>query len=851
MTVEAIIDAAIASRLEIISITDHNSIDALPNALEYAARYEGKLLFIPGIEISAVEGHVLVYFDPDHLERLRELCYKLPIVDDDQGSRVQLSMIEVIRRATELGGLCVAAHIDTKIGFENGNSGFPAWKKDLLIEPGLRGLEFRHTENSRWYSLDDEDPSPEADERRKYAKARLDSFLQGSGSLARFHNSDAHELSGLFGIESTTRIKVTALTFDAFRAALADPEARIKIEEPLPHSISKIIGLGIDGGFLDKTVIRFADNLNVFFGGRGTGKSTAVRALAFALDRDSVSEGNLFQNVSVFCEDANGVQYRFDRSAGGQVVGRIRKDDSITSVSTSEFPIEYYGQGELGRVAERSLKDASALQAFLDRHIEFRGLVERESELLATTREIAMHLAPLREVQRNRATLQVQLNEIEARLRASEETKIKEIAHEQNKLTAEQTLRASLVELSTQYKRGISLKGLIRSSTDLRHLSRVEEYDAATAAAFRSIEREIDGVNRFLDDKAGEVNETLRSAADTIDVLLDGISGQHVAIQGSVQKHIGQLQERGLASSIAELNALSLRKGQLVAQIARIDVQRAAHDDEMLRFGEALTQLNAIRVEIDQRRDEQRTRLNVGFKRETYGRLQVMLIPDGQSSAIEYAQYVERHLEGTYYQTESVDRLVASISPTDLANLLDSQKIESLVPIDGIGPKWAPIFMQRLGGFAQTLELRTFRRMKSPRFKVIERSTKKEIPFSYLSDGQKHTIMLTVALLAGAQYPLVIDQPEDDLDNKFIAERLVKSLRDVKEIRQVILVTHNANIAVLGDSEQLLAMEHNQEGGGRVASRGSIDNLETKRAVQDCLEGGREALRRRFEVYGL
>ena len=75
-----------------------------------------------------------------------------------------------------------------------------------------------------------------------------------------------------------------------------------------------------------------------------------------------------------------------------------------------------------------------------------------------------------------------------------------------------------------------------------------------------------------------------------------------------------------------------------------------------------------------------------------------------------------------------------------------------------------------------------------------------------LSDGQRHTILLTIAMLAESNVPLVIDQPEDDLDNAFIFSSIVTTLRAIKEKRQVILVTHNANIAVLGDSELILPM---------------------------------------------
>ena len=124
----------------------------------------------------------------------------------------------------------------------------------------------------------------------------------------------------------------------------------------------------------------------------------------------------------------------------------------------------------------------------------------------------------------------------------------------------------------------------------------------------------------------------------------------------------------------------------------------------------------------------------------------------------------------------------------------------------------------------------------------------KDIPVLQLSDGQRHTILLTIAMLAESNVPRVIDQPEDDLDNAFIFSSIVTTLRAIKEKRQVILVTHNANIAVLGDSELILPM-HRENDLGKTIDRGSIDADATKKSVMDILEGGKDGFMRRKEIY--
>ena len=84
--------------------------------------------------------------------------------------------------------------------------------------------------------------------------------------------------------------------------------------------------------------------------------------------------------------------------------------------------------------------------------------------------------------------------------------------------------------------------------------------------------------------------------------------------------------------------------------------------------------------------------------------------------------------------------------------------------------------------------------------------------------------------------PLIIDQPEDNLNSEFIYHSLVPVLRMAKEIRQIIVVTHNANITVLGDAEQIIVHKSTAER-GQIVSRGSIDDPENREAACNILEG--------------
>ena len=123
-------------------------------------------------------------------------------------------------------------------------------------------------------------------------------------------------------------------------------------------------------------------------------------------------------------------------------------------------------------------------------------------------------------------------------------------------------------------------------------------------------------------------------------------------------------------------------------------------------------------------------------------------------------------------------------------------------------------------------------------------------PIDELSTGQQCTAVLHLLLLDN-QDPLILDQPEDNLDNAFIAERIVSELRRAKLTRQFLFATHNANIPVFGDAEWIGVLSV-EDGHGKILpqEQGAIDVPSVQRLAADILEGGKSAFNQRREKYG-
>lgn len=310
MTPEAIVKTAITEQLRLIAITDHNEISNVQVAIKAAAGTS--VVVVPGVELSTPEGHLLVYFG-EHQD-LANFFGKLDCAGKGgPDSRCQTSLLECLKKIDPAKGFGILAHVDGDGGFEQKMPGYPQHKGDVLSHPALLGIELKSFKSDISYS--DLDPVPE---RAKYGQERVGKLGLGAKQfLARVLFSDSHALSALGknaqGKSRMTRIKMDSPSFAGLRVALQDADARIRIEDDILESVPFVMGIKIEGGFLDGQIIHFSRNLNCMIGGRGAGKSTAfesVRCISESLSESKLIDSDIWpENLSIVWVDQAGQQH--------------------------------------------------------------------------------------------------------------------------------------------------------------------------------------------------------------------------------------------------------------------------------------------------------------------------------------------------------------------------------------------------------------------------------------------------------------------------------------------------------------------------------------------------------------
>jgi len=211
----------------------------------------------------------------------------------------------------------------------------------------------------------------------------------------------------------------------------------------------------------------------------------------------------------------------------------------------------------------------------------------------------------------------------------------------------------------------------------------------------------------------------------------------------------------------------------------------------------------------------------------------------------QYRDLVIEALKGAGVKQAIVaDRLSQVFLPGELARLVASNDYPALALRASFDDDRARKIVDALKASGNYYTIETVDLEDRPSIELLDGDTFKES--TQLSTGQRCTTILPI-LLTQSERPLLIDQPEDNLDNAFVYETIVKALRTVKGNRQVIFVTHNPNIPVLGEAERVFVFSSD----GRHATLKQIGTVDDcKDEIEKILEGGREAFLQRKARYG-
>lgn len=837
--------------IQVLGVTDHNHVGAVDLFRERAGEH-GVWVF-PGFEISSSEGvHVLCVYSPStEKSTLERYLGEFGIRDvTPSAGLANKPFTDVLSCVRDQGGVCIAAHATQQNGLLTvlqGQSRIHAWKDKNLLAVQIPG------------PVNDAPADKRAILRNQESQYKREPGAAPDLAIAVVNAKDIARPEDLEDPSATCWIKMSDISIDGLRQAFFDPMSRIRLHtDPAAEPHVELVAIAWQSGFLGGQALHLNENLNVLIGGRGSGKSTVIESIRYALGLAPVGDDaqrahqGIVQHVlrsgtklSLLVRSHHPVrrEYRIERTVPNPPIVRDEQGQVLNVTPTDVLPrTEVYGQHEIAELTQSKEKLTSLLARFVEADPE---IARRKSELRHELQRSRLQVLEIdKEIQQIDERLAA-LPALEETLKTFEEAGLETRLKEQSLLVREERLLETAADRLSPYRELL---------IQLRH-------ELAVDVAFLS-PRAIDDLpgKEFL-LQAASVLERLRTE---VGALADQMAGALTrAEQGMTGIH-GRWTERKRAVQAAyeailrELQKSKVDGEEFIRLRRRIEELRPLTDRLAILRRDLAAQQQRRRDLLAEWEDtksaefRQLERAATNVTRKLSNRVSVEVSFEGEREPL--CALLRTRVGGRLAEAADALRKRDSLSLKELAEAIRSgrQALHErfaipLAQADRLAGATADIVME-----IEELELPSITEIRLNVAAEGQPPVWKRL--DDLSKGQKATAILLLLLLE-SDAPLIVDQPEDDLDNRFITESVVPKMREEKGRRQFLFATHNANIPVLGDAELIAALSAAGEASQGhaeipVVYMGSIDERRVRELVEEILEGGKEAFEIRRLKYG-
>ncbi|WP_192799555.1 TrlF family AAA-like ATPase [Brucella tritici] len=830
------VDALEAAGIRLAVITNHNKFDLNEfKALRKRARKAG-IGVLPGVELSVKDGangvHTLVVFSDawladgqDFINQFLGVAFagKVPSQYEQENGRSNDDLVATLKNLENYNRdfFIIFAHVESNSGLwkEIGGGRMEELAVEPLIQKYALGFQKVRTHDK-----------PDAVCRMKVKG------WWGEHYPAEVEGSDAKAIEEI-GKGENVYLKLGDLSFDAVKFALTDHSFRVSPSVPAVQH-SHVNAVRFEGGLLDGKRVTFSPHLNCLIGIQGSGKSSILESVRYALDipfgdkaQDKEYKDGLLPHVLksggkvvVEATDRHGGHFEVSRILGHSpdvyVDGTLRPGVSIKETIIAK-PL-YFGQKDLSAAGKGFGHDlieklmGDGLKAVRQK------IAERSAELKTAIESFNS----VRSDAEGKQTLEDKLKDIEFNLEHFDKYGIKDQLEKQLAYSADFT-----------YCKGIDATAQSWHNAIDSAVTRAED-DFKTVEAHSS-QHNVEFFARY-DVKVAELKATVTTARTLVDEIksksenLESLRQEFEGVRDELKEEFAEterelvkaLEERGVTSiepdAYIKLTQLKQEIEGSIAELAnRAGMEKSKRDAVVT----ALSSLN------DAWRDEYML-IKAALKiiNESQGSLRVEAEFKGDRS--EFKIHVEALLRGHSFRKEYYDTLGnAYVDFGEIFKDLDNASTHA----KGKSEEFKKLFMENLYQFIG---------YQVPNNYAVTYHGK---ALSSHSLGQRASAMMLFLLSQEGNDLLLIDQPEDDLDSQTVYEEVVKLLRKLKPRQQFIFATHNANFPVLGDAETITTCSASDE---EIAiSVGNIDDKACQKSVISIMEGGPEAFERRKAIY--
>lgn len=600
----------------------------------------------------------------------------------------------------------------------------------------------------------------------------------------------------------------------------------------------------VEGGFLDGLDVRLRTGLNAVIGARGTGKSTLVELIRFCLGVKGQTSDSTSRSVSharavlrdgqITITLSNGDErYSFSRSVDSDTTPTIPGDLKLPLIF-SQTEVESIGLLPAGRLnivdnfirksfelRESEISSISQVESYSDELVKLASKASDNDDKVLVLPQLMEKLKEF-EVEERKV--------IEVSAQAAEKSGILK------NLTNEYVERSKIIEsIKATLTANQNLIESTRSCLDsnvyefpeiLRENQKIRHAEKLRVRAIGHINEGVQVLHELNEIFTSELNVRENEKAELIK------RGQ--VIRKEVDKYkegAGELSRKmqNLKSEISKLESIKSQNSDIKDRISQVQSKRNI----------ALDHLEGVRGEITHLRQEVCDNLNKVLNPKIRVKLEQL------SQIEEYGDVLIDAMKGSGIRYNDLAPIISqAIPPRVLLDIVENNNVDEFVALTLVSKDRA---FKVLNALSSSLDkIATVRLEDEISFELLDGSEYKG--FNDLSTGQRCTVILPI-ILEHQDTVLVVDQPEDHIDNAFIVDTLISSIQRRAETAQIIVTTHNANIPVLGRASEVIHL--NSDGTrGYVVNEGELESPNIVEAISNVMEGGKAAFKRRAEFYG-
>ncbi|WP_276388266.1 TrlF family AAA-like ATPase [Eudoraea chungangensis] len=713
----------------------------------------------------------------------------------------------------------------------------------------------------------------------------------GNKSIGLVSTSDNRFEDGRELGKYSTWVKWAEPTAEAIRQACLAKESRISQDEPeMPQIFIESLDV-TNSKFLGSFNINFNQQYNALIGGRGTGKSTILEYIRWGLCDQTVKIGN-YQELDIIQNRRDTLIRKTLTAVAGEVRITMVKNDVrhiVKRNSESREILLKIGDAEFQKVSEEDIRKVLPIQSYSQKQL---------SDVGVKTEELKRFIEQPIKSSLERISYNLDETNLKLKNAYSQLVRKKKVQNEITNFNIEGS------SISGQVK-GIreSLKGI--SEADQKTIDKKSKFELE-----KTIIENTDSEFTLFDTKTDELLELLKLYPEPIEPSIDNVENKELIrkldtemkskfqnIHDAVEKLKDIFSENGLRayneiveewekkqtlfnSQYEAAKGKSLSSQEQLANIKRLEDRLAEINSLIADRKSVIKELGNPELDYNAQKEEWKSfhieKVQVLNEQATnFSDLSNNLIKAIVTKNINLTNFKEKLrsiLEGTRIREERIDALLEAIRSksdpiSEFISVSEELRLLAEFKLDEDNPQDLPSTpILDNTGFTEDhkfkiqskittddwLQLSATELEFDPEFfYTTNNELGDEIPFRDASAGQQATALLTV-LLNQPGIPLLIDQPEDDIDNRAI-DAIIQNIWNAKKKRQLVFTSHNANLVVNGDAELVICCDYKDASSqtrGVIKAEGAIDAKEIKNEITSVMEGGEKAFRLRKDKYG-